>query len=201
MKTGFTLIELMIVMLTFTFLFGTTLAVLSTSDLSWRQGQDKLTEQQEARRAMDDIAGLLRQTKPEWVTISPSDFPDKDKILLYEPVINEETGEISPGNWVIYKPDPADSNRLIKKVEGGDWNTITQHLESIRFNGGDCVGCSCDFTNPGCSNCITVTNNCPLIKIQIETKKKGGFVLSSYAELRNSISGGEAPEPPAEGEF
>ena len=144
---------------------------------------------------------MLRQVKPEWVTITASDFANEDKVLFYEPVINEATGEITAGNWVIFKPDPADSTRLVKKINGGEWTTVTQYLESIRIYGGDCAGCDCDFANAACSTCKTVSSGCPLIKIEVGTKKTGGFVLSSYVEIRNSSPEGEAPEPPAEGEF
>ncbi len=163
--TGFTLLELMLVVVIFVFLFSAVLVVLTTSDRSWRTGQYKSTEQQEARRVMDNIVRLLRQSKPEWVTISPSGWPNRDKILFYEPVFNEATGEMSPGPWIVFKPDPNNSRLLIKKKEGQDWVPIAQEIEKIKFYGGDCAGCNCNFANPACLACLSVTSNCPLVKI------------------------------------
>jgi prepilin-type N-terminal cleavage/methylation domain-containing protein len=201
-KKAFTLSELMVVVLIFTFLFSAILVIMVSSQHSWRIGQEKAGEQQEARRVADDIVRLLRQSKPEWVTIEPSGFPNRDKILFYQPVIDEGTGAVDPGDWFIYKPDPADARRLLKKKETGEWMAVAQQIESIRFNGGDCAGCNCDFSNSACSTCLSVTADCPLVRLQVESKTGGGFTLSTTVQLRNyTPTPGELPEPPAEGEF
>lgn len=197
MKKGFSLIELMLVVLIFTFLFAATLTVLTSQDRSWREGYKKLAEQQEARKAMDIMVRLLRESSPQYgVTIGA---PEQNRILFYKPFFNE-AGAVINTHWIIFKLDPNNPRQLIKREEGGDWVAIAQEVESIKFYGGDCVSCGC-FTLAGCSNCLSVTNNCPIVKIEIQTKTQQGFTLASYATLRNTNSLSEAPEPPPEGEF
>lgn len=195
MKKGFTLIEMMLVVLIFSFLFGAILTVLSSSDRSWRTGQNKLAEQQAARKAMDKIVRLLRQSKPEWATIS-ADQGTSTKILFYKPIFDDATQQINPGPYVIFKLKPDNPKELVKKESDIDANFIalTQEIESINFGGG-CVGCIA-------FNCSTVDNSCPMVKVEIKTKKEVGFSLSSFVTLRNfDIPSSEVPEPPPEGEF
>lgn len=64
---GFTLIEVMIVVLIFVMLFAAVFTVLVQSDRSWRAGSDKIDEQKEARRAVDEMVKLLRQANSDWI--------------------------------------------------------------------------------------------------------------------------------------
>lgn len=66
-RKGFTLVEVMIVVLIFVMLFAAILAVIVNSDRSFRAGSDKIDEQKEARRAMDEMVRLLRQANADWV--------------------------------------------------------------------------------------------------------------------------------------
>lgn len=194
MKKGFSLIEMMLVVLIFTILFSALLTVLSTSDRSWRTGQNKLAEQQAARKAMDKIVRLLRQSKPEWVAIS-ADQGTSTKILFYKPIFDDVAQQINPGPYVIFKLNPSNPEQLVKKESDIDANFIAlaQEIESVNFGGG-CSGCTV-------FNCSTVDNNCPIVKIEIKTKKEAGFSLSSLVNLRNFAPSSEMPEPPPEGEF
>ncbi len=202
MRKAFTLIELMIVISIFTFLFAAILTVLATQDRSWQTGYNKLTEQQEARRAVNRVARLLIQSKPEWVTISDdANFPGNQTILFYETIFNEGTQVLEPEAWIGVRLNPTNSRELRMRKIDQDWVPIAQEVESINFFGGDCVGCDCDFKNAACSSCKNITSNCPVVKIEIETKKEKGFTLSTYVTLRNNIVSSEIPEPPAEGEF
>ncbi|MFA4843175.1 MAG: type II secretion system protein [Candidatus Omnitrophota bacterium] len=207
MKKGLTLIEGMVVILIFGFLFSAILTVLTTSDRSWRIGQNKLTAQQEARKAMDIIVKALRKSKPDWVTISTEDYPSCnksfDKILIYEAVLNEATGELTPGPWTVFKVNPDDCTQL-RKLSQADagWAVIASAMDSMAFYGGDCVSCGCDFSKPECLNCKTISDNCPLVKVDIKTKKEQEFNLSSYVTIRNyNISSSQVPEPLPEGVF
>lgn len=203
MKRGLTLVETMVVALIFTFLFAAILTVLATSDLSWRTGRNKLIEQQEARKALDNIVRLLRQSKPEWVTISSSgECTGYQKILFYLPVFND-AGDTIDTRWIIFKPNSQDCEQLIRKQEGDtEWTPVAQGIKRIGFSGGDCPDCGCDFSKSECLGCANVTNNCPVVKIEIETGEEKEFNLSSYVTLRNyEIGISESLEPPAEGEF
>jgi len=198
---GYTLVEAMTVLLIFTLLFGALLSVLLTSDLSWRKGQEKLQEQQQARILLDKIVRLLRAANlQDGITIGT---PEQDRILFYVPVFDSsgvETGK----TMVIFKPDPDNPKQIIVK-NGADWVPVAQDIESLKFSSGGCAGCAC-FSGPDCGSCITVTDSCRVVKIEVkpEMKNKGPqentFALISYATVRNYFAT-EPPEPPAEGEF
>ena len=211
---GLTLIEMMVVVAIFSILFIAVFTVLFTSNTSWRVGYNKTIEQQEARRAIDSIGMLIRQTKPSWVTISSDVDGNHDKILFYEPdfnntVYNNTTGvtTVMPGDWVIYKTNTSDTRELMMKGEGdADWTIITQHMTKIKFNGGSCAGCNCNFANSACLSCMAATNatsKCPLIRVEINSTREKGFSLVSYLGLRNDDYNATVtnPSPPEEGEF
>jgi prepilin-type N-terminal cleavage/methylation domain-containing protein len=207
-KKGFSLLELILVLSIFTFLFAAVLTILATQDRSWRVGYAKLTEQQEARRVVDRVARLLMQSKPEWVAISDdANFPGNQTVLFYETIFNEATQELEPGGWIGVRLNPNNGQELRMREQGGDWVAIAQEVESINFFGGDCPQCSCFLSETACpacdcSACKNVTSSCPVVKIQIGTRKEKGFSLSTYVTLRNNnIVSDEIPEPPAEGEF
>lgn len=202
MKNGFTIIEMLIVILIFTFLLGTIFTILTTSDRSWRVGQGKLIEQQEARKAMDSITGLLRESKPVWVNITSEFYVacNKNFDMLYfnEPVFNESTGQMEPGPWVVFRMNPNNCEQLRKRSKSdSDWIAVASRIEDIKFFGGDCAGCSCNFSNPGCLNCKNVTDTCPVIKIEVKTKKENEFSLVSSVTLRNAgVNSTATPESP-----
>lgn len=194
MRKGFTLVELMLAVLIFTVLFSALLAVLSASDRSWRVSQNKLAEQQAARKTVDKIVNLLRQSSPGWVTIS-ADQGTSTKILFYKPIFNETLRQVNPGPYVIFKLKTDNPAELVKKESDIDANfvTLAQGIESVNFGGG-CAGCAA-------FNCSTVDNGCPVVRIDIKTKKEITFPLVSFVNLRNFNITSSQPEPPPEGEF
>ena len=197
MNKGFSLLELMLVLLIFTFLFAAVLTVLTTQDRSWRAGYDKLTEQQEARKAVDNIAGLLRESNPSWdiggtpyaVTITAG-----NRIDFYQPLFDSE-GNITALRKVTYKLNSLDATQLLRKIGTQDAVAVANNINSISFGGG-CSGCSA-------FNCSSVAADCPVVKIDVTTEKAKQFSLSSQITLRNTdISAGEVVvEEPPEGEF
>ncbi len=198
MKKGFTLMEMMLVVLIFTILFAALLTVLTTSDRSWRTGQNKLAEQQAARKAMDKIVRLVRQSRPgsNWMVISP-DQGTSTKISFCKAIFDEATQDFrDPPPSVTFKLDPSNPAQLVKKESDIDANfvAVAQEIESVNFGGG-CAGCAA-------FNCSTADVSCPIVKVEIKTKKEKGFSLTSYVTLRNfDIPSSVIPEPPPEGEF
>jgi prepilin-type N-terminal cleavage/methylation domain-containing protein len=192
MKRGFTLVEVIVVVGIFVFLFGGILTVMTTSDRSWRTGQNKIIEQQAARKAMDMIGRFLRQSNPDWGVLI---YNGTTSIMFYRPIFDAD-GDISAINWVIFKPDPADTTKLIMKEEGGSWNAVAQDIKSIAFGGG-CAGCAT-------VNCSSVASDCPIVSVEIKTQKDKEFTLTSQIALRNqtiTLPGGVEAEAPPEGEF
>lgn len=205
MKKGLALVEAMVVVLIFGFLFAAIATVLTTSQRSWRIGQNKLIAQQQSRNAMDTIVRALRKTKPEWVTISSEYYPscDKtfDKLLLYEAVIDGE-GNLSAGPWTVFKVNPDDCTQL-RKLNQADpgWVVVASQIDSVAFYGGGCADCGCDFSKPECLNCKSVAD-CPLVRIDIKAKKEQEFSLTSYVTIRNyEVDSDAVPEPLPEGVF
>jgi len=198
MKRGLTLVEIMVTVALFTFLFGAILAVLITSDRSWRIGQNRLIGQREARKTIDNIAALLRQSNPDWV-IGTDHYPvtitSNNRIDFYQPIFNV-SGGISNLTKITFKLNPDNSRQLLKEEGTSNTAVIANNIESITFGGG-CSACSA-------FNCSSVADDCPIVAIEVKTKKNIEFSLSSKITLRNTniaLSEGVAIEQPSEGEF
>ncbi len=199
MKKGFTLIEIVVVTAIFISLFAMILTVLTNSDQTFRLGQDKLTEQQEARKAMDTIARLLRQSNPDW-TINGTSYPaviseGSARIDFYQPVFNG-SGNITTLKKITFKLNPSNAEELLKKEGAADDQVIASNISYLNFGGG-CGGC-------GSFNCTTVADDCPAVNIEVRTRKKNEFALLSQIALRNqnvTLSAGVEVEEPLEGEF
>lgn len=206
MRRGFTLVEVMVVVLISTVLFGAILTVLVTSDKSWRLGQNKLRAQQEARKAMDNIASYLRESNPQWsvnATLYPVNITDSGRrIDFYQPIF-DLSGNITSLKKITFKINPSNSRQLLKKEGTQEAVVVANEIESINFGGG-CSGCTA-------FNCTSVANDCPQVRVNITTKKRQSselehqlFNLSSWFTLRNSNvtpSNDTLIEQPSEGEF
>ncbi len=200
-EEGFSLIEMMVVLLILTFLFAAIFTALTASDRSWSIGQNKLTEQQEARKAMSEITRLLRQSNPEWTDESGNSYPvsitSGNRIDFYIPSFAQD-GQINTFKKVTFKLNPDEPRQLLKKIGTADSVAVAQEIESLDFGGG-CAGCSA-------FNCSTIADDCPQVKIAIRTRREteAGYTLASQVTLRNInvvIPEGVEVEEPEEGEF
>lgn len=206
-QRGFTLVEIMVVVFIFLFMFGIVLAFLVNSDRSWRVGQEKLTLQQEARRVMDTVARLLRTSSPYWV-INTTDYPtdissDNQQIDFYQPVFNT-SGDISHLIKITFKPHPNNPRQLLKKVGTSEPVTIASEVENINFT----WNCTCDPSCLGACDCYYRASGqcicCTSIKARIQTRREQGFMLESQVTLRNynpTLSEEVGVEQPSGGEF
>ena len=73
---------------------------------------------------------------------------------------------------------------------------VATQIESIDFGGG-CAECSA-------FNCTSVAEDCPLVTVEVKTRKDNVFTLSSQINLRNgntNLGAGTGIEEPGEGEF
>jgi len=192
-RDGFTLLEIIVVVALFLFIFSAILGVQVASNRSWQSGYNKIIEQQEARKAMEEMVKYLRMSKPEYVAIqSDANCTSGNKISFYRFIFNQTNQSGEPGPWVGFKANP-DNCRELRRY-GGDVAAggiyLAGEIERVKFMGGDCTGCNCDFTKEAaCASCTSVTVDCPLIKIQIATKrpddKEQEFALESIVNLRN----------------
>ena len=207
MRKAFTLIELMIVIFIFTFLFAAILTVLTTQDRSWRTGYDKVTAQQEARKAVDNIARLLRESNPSWDiggTPYPVTITAGNRIDFYQPIF-DAGGAITTLRKVTFKLNPSNIRQLLKKEGVLPEVAVANDVDSVNFGGG-CAGCAA-------FNCADVAMDCPAVTIEIRTRRirqvpwtsqMDQFSLLSQVTLRNTnvaLSDDVVIEEPEEGEF
>lgn len=183
---GFTIVELMIASVVTVALFALVFTVVFTSDRSWQEGQERLAEQQQARRAMDAIVADLRESSPEWGNGTyPVLITGGNRIDFY-----------NTDEKITFKLDPANPRQLLRKEGNMSAAVVANDIESIDFGGG-CPSCSA-------FNCSTVANDCPQVKITVQTKKGKLFTLQSFVTLRNqniALGNGTVMEEPEEGEF
>ncbi len=199
MKKGFTLLESLVVMVMFTFLLAGIFAVLTTSDRSWQINRDKLIEQQQARRGIDQMVKLLRQSNALWqlggvnygITISDGN----QRIDFYNPVF-DASGNITGLKKVTFKLDPVNPWYLLKKEGNLNSVIIAKDVQNINFAGG-CAGCAA-------YNCTAVAVDCPVVTIQFTSRKQANFTINNQVTFRNStltLPGSAVIEEPAQGEF
>ena len=202
-EEGYSLIEMMVVVSIFTFLFAAIFTMLTISNRSWRIRYNKLIEQQEARKAMDEITRFLRRTNPEWIDESgnsyPVNIPSSNRIDFYIPIFALD-GEITAFRKITFKLNPENPHQLLKKVGNASAVVVATDIENLDFGGG-CAGCSA-------FDCSTVADDCPRVTIAIETKSesdsKTEYSLNSQVTLRNInvvIPEDIEVEQPEEGEF
>ena len=199
--TGFSLVEMLVILAIFSSLLAALFTLLTDSNRSWRIGQNKLIEQQEARKAMGQITRLLRQSSPRWIQSSstyPISITSGSRIDFYVPSFDAE-GEISAFRKITFKLDPDEPRHLLKKEGVSNEVVVAQEIESINFGGG-CAGCA-SFS------CSSVADDCPQVEIEIRTKRPTEvqeYILNSLVTLRNvnvAIADGLEVEAPPEGEF
>jgi hypothetical protein len=168
---------MMVVLAVFIFIFGAVISIMLASNSSWRTGQHIINEQQEARKAMDNITRLLRQSNLNWGVT-----PGENRILFYRPVF-DVNGNLIDKHWVIFKLNPLDPRQLIKNEQGLSTVVIAQDMEGL------------DFT------CLA---GCSVVEVKIKTRIDALFTLTSKVHLRNT-NPALALDPqiiaPPEGEF
>ncbi len=196
---GMTLMEVLVSLAIFVSLFAGILTILASSDRSWRIGQNKITEQREARRAMDNITRLLRQSNPDWV-VGGTHYPVSineggTRIDFYQPVF-DAVGSVSGLRKITFKLNQADSSELLKKEGTAETYVVADDITALSFGGG-CSGCLA-------FNCTAVAVDCPRVRIDIRTRRDNDFNLTSEILLRNTNIGADNDtqiEQPPEGEF
>ena len=163
------------------------LGVLLNSGTFWDKGENKITEQYEARLAMDMMVKDLRESNTYWgITIG------SNQILFYKPTF-DESGNLNGTYWVGYKLNPDNLHQLARKEQGdAEYTPVANYIETVAF-AGSTDGCQ-TFDN------LTVPSDCPRNKITITTNKERNFTLTTDVVLRNQYTA-VAGEPPAEGEF
>ena len=131
---GFTLVELMIVMLIFSIILGAMFAVMNMGKASWHSGDTQIQVQQEARKGMDRIVKELRQTGTSTIIGVPPDgnlyntitfrIPDEDGI--------DANGNIEWGNQIAYSLGGLNGQQLLR-TEGEGLEVLANRVVNLQF--------------------------------------------------------------------
>lgn len=173
--TGFTLIEILMVMFLFAVIFGLTLSLIYYSNQSWRIGRLKQQTQQEARKALDFIALELRESAPVW-HVDGIDYniqinASGDAISFYVPSVNN-SGTITGLEEVRIYCAGQDNRQLYKIIGQGGAVPLTGEVINNAVNQKPFF----QFLNAGQTEVS--------IRIPIMVNNDS-FVLSSVISLRN----------------
>lgn len=170
---GFTLVEVLVVTGIVAVLFGSILTFLTTSDRSWSIGQDKLTEQQHARIAIDEIIRLLRCSSPSWNSTYGVTISGTTQISFYVPGFGgADNRTITELRKIYFRLNPDNATQLLKKDGIAAERVVAQYLSGINF--------SC-----ACAGCTAVNNSCPFVNVNLTTQKQSAYNLQSKITLRN----------------
>jgi prepilin-type N-terminal cleavage/methylation domain-containing protein len=196
---GFTFIEVIMVVALFSVLFSVMIGVMLNSDTYFSKGQDKVTEQSEARRVLDTISRELRSAAPYWLingtnyTLSiTSNFT---KLSYYIPVF-DSGNNITGVRRMTYKINSTDSSQLLRRAGNTTYSTIADHINYVNFGAG-CSGCA-SF------NCTSLASDCPVVRLEVRTYKEHQFDLVTKIMLRNSnvtVANATEVDAPTGGEF
>lgn len=131
---GFTLVELMIVMLIFSIILGAVFAVMNIGKTSWHLGDAQVEMQQEARKGMDWMTKELRQSGSSAIIGVPADgnfystitfrVPDEDGI--------DANGNIDWGNQISYSLGGLNGQQLLRTV-GGESTVLANRVVNLQF--------------------------------------------------------------------
>lgn len=205
MKKALTLIETMVVVGIFLFLFSAILTFLVASDKALRVGRNKMIEQQQARIALDEITRLLKCSNAYWDanhTLSMSE--NSSRIDFYVPYFYPDCcphcngsatctdeqaqvhviGDIQKMVKVIFKKNPVNPQQLLKKEGLNPEKIVAQNISALSFTWADSAQTSVD--------------------INITTQVQGPYALHSRVFLRNKNITSPSDvivEEPEEGEF
>jgi prepilin-type N-terminal cleavage/methylation domain-containing protein len=117
-RAGFTLIELMVVMLIFSIISAAIFAVLAMGRQSWQIGTTRVEVQQEARKAMDSMLRDLRGAS----SIDPGTFVAgvSDDIIRFT----------LQGTQIEFALNPAGQ---LQRIESGVTTILANHVNAIQF--------------------------------------------------------------------
>ena len=193
-KDGHTLLEVMVVIGIFIFLFSAFARILLNSERTWQTGKNKLLEASQARRATDKFTALAREANPDWI-VGGTHYQavisaGNTRIDFYQPILNS-SGNITSLKKITFKLNPSDSTQLLIKEGTDPQAVVATSLDSIDF--------AC-----GCSGCTGLDSSCPVVAINVVTRKNTVFNWTTQVTMRNTnMAAADDVEvvEPAAGEF
>lgn len=198
-RSGITFIELVIVIGLFSVMLSVMMGLMYNSDVFFTKGQDKITEQFEARKVLDLISREMRSSAPDWV-INSTHYPfsvseNNTRMDFYVPIFDADN-QVTGLRKITYKLDPEDPARLLMKEGTLPEKAVSGRIDYVNFGAG-CAGCA-SF------DCASPADDCPIVRLEVRTVKDNQFDLVTKIALRNintTVSDEAEIEAPGEGEF
>lgn len=219
---AFTLVEVMVVAGILSFIMGATMMILLSSNRAWHTGQERMTEQRQARAALDTIANFLRRSNPAWTAAcTASSSEENTRIDFYVPYFYSDccpnqcsdNGECQDTDGVYHsRGDIAGLSKVTFKLLGQTgkpgryemWMNEGEGITNVRRVASDIV--SLGFT-AGCSGSTAgsaVSADCSYVDVSVATEVKSRFTLQSKIAMRNqniTVAADIPVQEPEEGEF
>jgi len=131
-KTGFSLTELMITLVIFTFLIAALYAVLTTGKASWQIGNAAIDVQQELRHSIDWIAEELRQSGSLAISNVPTDGNWRNTISFRLPAGISNGNLVWATQQIQYSLGGLDGRQLLR-TSAGQQRVLANNIISFQI--------------------------------------------------------------------
>jgi len=155
-KNGFTIIELMVVVVILSIIILGLVAIFSGGMRSWVSGESQLEAQRNARQAIDRMVRELRHAKSIVSCIDHS-------VEVYIPPLDGSAGYQVKYSWSGVPHDP-----IIREIVSGGTNILIDNVLDLKFN------------NPKSSRI-----NIVWLKIDVDHDEAADITLNTAINLRN----------------
>lgn len=128
--TGFTLLELMVVLLIVTVLGVALVATMSSGRTSWHEADTRISIQEELRRAIRQMIDDLSQSSVNKINISADNGNYSSLSFNVSTGVNNATGAI------VWSSDPITyslSGGQILRVQGSDTRVLANNISALNF--------------------------------------------------------------------
>ncbi|MFH0877204.1 MAG: prepilin-type N-terminal cleavage/methylation domain-containing protein [Candidatus Omnitrophota bacterium] len=129
MKKGFTLIEVLVVMLISTVVIGALMITMSAGRTSWYSGDTQISVQQELRKALGQISDDLRLSSESQISVLANGIPYNATSF------NVSQGVLSTGaiNWSANPIVYALASGQIMRTQGASVRVVANNITSMIF--------------------------------------------------------------------
>lgn len=125
--TGFTLIELMIVILIFSIILGAIFAVMTMGNKAWQSGNVQIEIQQETRKGMDSMLKELRQSNLGRITVTAN------TVTFQIPQSVNNSGNITWCEDILYSLGGLNGEQLLR-TQGEESRVLANNVQGLQFS-------------------------------------------------------------------
>ena len=124
---GFTLIELMIVLLIFSIILGSIFAVMTMGNKAWQSGNVQVEIQQETRKGMDSMLKELRQSSLGQITVAAN------TVTFRIPQSVNNSGNITWCGDILYSLGGLNDEQLLR-TQGEESRVLANNVQGLQFS-------------------------------------------------------------------